>query len=267
MTSLPRDFAASSDDAWRRVQAAPGFLTEREARFLALAAAATPAEGAIVEIGSFKGKSTVGLASIAAQYALGKVIAVDPFTAPASTDPGLGGASSSYDEFCRTLATAGLTAFVEVHRMFSRELARGWNRPIRFLWIDGDHTYEGVKEDLDLFGPHLAAGAVVAMHDVLHTFPGPVRVFLEEVLRSDRFGPVGCCGSIGWGQYRPNDGSAPAFRVRRRALARRIEPLATISARGREPRGITKLRYKVYRASVPHGAVDPATWAAQVAIP
>ena len=105
MTSLPRDFAASSDDAWRRVQAAPGFLTEREARFLALAAAATPADGVILEIGSFKGKSTVGLASIAAQYALGKVVAVDPFTAPASTDASLDGAASSYDEFCRTLAT------------------------------------------------------------------------------------------------------------------------------------------------------------------
>ncbi|HUL04650.1 MAG TPA: class I SAM-dependent methyltransferase [Gemmatimonadales bacterium] len=267
MTTLPRDFTASCDDAWRRVQAAPGFLTEREARFLALVAAVTPAAGTILEIGSFKGKSTVGLASIVAQYGLGRVVAVDPFTAPASTDPGLGGAASSYDEFCRTVNAAGLTAYVEVHRMFSRDLARGWHRPIRFLWIDGDHTYEGVKEDIDLFGPHLADGAVVAMHDVLHTFPGPVRVFLEDVLRSDRFGPVGCCGSIGWAQYRPKDGAAPGFRVRRRALARRIEPLAAISARGREPSGIAKLRYQWYRASVPHGAVDPAAWAAQVTLP
>jgi len=266
MTSLPPDFATASERAWQRVLAAPGFLTEREARFLALAAAASPARGAILEIGSFKGKSTVGLASIAARYGLGKVVAVDPFTAPASTDPGLGGSASSYDEFCRTLSAAGLFEQVEVHRMFSRDLARGWNRPIRFLWIDGDHTYEGVKEDIELFGPHLADGGIVAFHDVLHTFPGPVRVFLEDVLRSDRYGPVGCCGSIGWAQYRPRDGTAPEARVRRRALARRIEPLAAISARGREPSGITKLRYQLYRASVPHSAVDPEVWAAQVAL-
>src|SRR5207247_307404 len=80
---------AAADEAWRLVSAAPGFLTEREARFLALAAACVPAQGVILEIGSFKGKSTVGLASVAARYRLGKVVAVDPHTAPSSTDPGL----------------------------------------------------------------------------------------------------------------------------------------------------------------------------------
>ena len=98
---MPQDFAPASDEAWQRVSAAPGFLSEREARFLALVAAAAPARGAILEIGSFKGKSTVGLASIAARYSLGRVIAVDPFTAPSSTDPSLGGSASSYDDFCR----------------------------------------------------------------------------------------------------------------------------------------------------------------------
>src|SRR5438309_2203134 len=135
------DFSAAADEAWRLVSAAPGFLTEREARFLALAAACVPAQGVILEIGSFKGKSTVGLASVAARYRLGKVVAVDPHTAPSSTDPGLGGQASSFDDFRHTLTRAGLTDHVEVHRKFSHELATRWDRPIRLLWIDGDHTY------------------------------------------------------------------------------------------------------------------------------
>src|SRR5437763_16959017 len=53
-------FRAVCDDAWRRVNDTPGFLSEREARFLMLAAPAAPPAGAIVEIGSFKGRSTVG---------------------------------------------------------------------------------------------------------------------------------------------------------------------------------------------------------------
>src|SRR5712692_6012999 len=97
--TLPPDFGAASDEAWARVRAAPGFLTEREARFLALVAAATTTRGVILEIGSFKGKSTVGLASVAARYGLGKVVAVDPFTAPSPTDPHLQGQSSSYEDF------------------------------------------------------------------------------------------------------------------------------------------------------------------------
>lgn len=239
---------------------APGFLTEREARFLALAAACTPARGVILEIGSFKGKSTVGLASVAARYRLGRVVAVDPHTAPSSTDPGLGSEASSFEAFQRTLARAGLTDHVEVHRTFSRELAINWNRPIRLLWIDGDHTYPGAKQDLDLFAPHLAPGGVVALHDVLHNFAGPIRVFVEDVLGSDRYGPAGCCGSIGWAQYRPVDGASARFREARQTLARRASRLIRLSERGRELRGVAKLRYKLCRALVPHGDADPSAW-------
>ncbi len=258
--TLPPDFRSAADEAWERVRVAPGFLTEREARFLALAAACTPGQGVMLEIGSFKGKSTVGLASIVARYGLGKVVAVDPHTAPSSTDPSLGGQSSSFDDFLQTLARAGLSEHVEVHRTFSRDLARGWSRPIRFLWIDGDHTYPGAKQDLDLFAPHLAPGGVVAFHDVLHNFAGPIRVFVEDVLGSDRYGPAGFCGSIGWAQYRPADGSSAYFRDRRRTLARRATRLIRLSERGRELRGAAKLRYKLWRALVPHGDVDPSTW-------
>ncbi len=258
---LPLDFPAAVDEAWSRVRVAPGFLTEREARFLALAAACTPARGVILEIGSFKGKSTVGLASIAARYHLGKVVAVDPHTAPSSTDPGLGGQASSFEDFQHTLARTGLTDHVEVHRKFSRELATAWNRPIRLLWIDGDHTYPGAKQDLDLFAPHLATGGVVALHDVLHNFAGPIRVFVEDVLGSDRYGPAGCCGSIGWAQYRPVDGGSARFRDGRRALARRAARLIRLSELGRDLRGVAKLRYKLQRALVPHGDVDPEVWA------
>jgi len=259
--TLPPDFKTAADEAWRLVSAAPGFLTEREARFLALAAACTPGRGVILEIGSFKGKSTVGLASIAARYQLGQVVAVDPHTAPSSTDPGLGSQTSSFEDFRHTLARAGLTDHVEVHRAFSRELAAGWNRPIRLLWIDGDHTYPGAKQDLDLFAPHLAPGGVVALHDVLHNFAGPIRVFVEDVLQSDRYGPAGLCGSIGWAQYRPADGGSLRFRDARQALARRAARLISLSERGRTLRGVAKLRYKLQRTLVPHGDVDPEAWA------
>lgn len=66
--TIPDDFPAVSDEAWMKMNAAPGFLTEREGRFLALAVACGPESGAILEIGSFKGKSTVGIATVARHY-------------------------------------------------------------------------------------------------------------------------------------------------------------------------------------------------------
>lgn len=255
---MPADLAAAIEEAWARVRAAPGYLTEREARFLALAAACSPAPGVILEIGSFKGKSTVGLASVATRCGLGKVVAVDPHTTPSVTDPDLRGQASSWDDFRATLRAAGLADAVEAHRAFSRDLARGWDRPIRLLWIDGDHTYAGAKEDLDLFRPHLSGGGIVAVHDVLHSFEGPVRVFVEELLGSDDFGPAGVCGSIGWAQYRPGDGAR--WRAGREGLARRARRLVPFVRDGRKPRGLDKLRYKLWRALVPHGAVEAQEW-------
>lgn len=260
--SVPPDLDAAIDEAWQRVQTAPGFLTEREGRFLALVAACAPAHGTILEIGSYKGKSTVGLASIAQRYGLGPVVAVDPHTAPAPTDYGHGSRQSSWDDFQTSLRRAGVEHSVEAHRAYSRELVRDWKRPIRFLWIDGDHTYNGAKADIDFFRRHLAPNAIVAFHDVLHSFEGPVRVFVEEVLESDDFGPAGLCGSIGWAQYLPGEGRR--WRAARTALARRAARLIPFVRDGRELQGFRKLRYKLWRALVPHGAVKPEEWMRQV---
>src|SRR5438876_6194102 len=73
--------------------APPGYLAEREARFLMLAAAGAPTAGAIVEIGSFKGRSTVGLAYVAQRYGLGG----GKGTRPHSSHPSL-----SYAVLCAT---------------------------------------------------------------------------------------------------------------------------------------------------------------------
>src|SRR5881409_1778577 len=97
-------------------------------------------------------------------------------TTPSATDPDLGTAQSSHDKFQENLRRAGVADVVDCRRAFSHEVARDWTRPIRLLWIDGDHVYEAVKRDLALFRPHLAPGAIVAMHDVLGTWPTAARV-------------------------------------------------------------------------------------------
>jgi MMP 1-O-methyltransferase len=262
--TLPTDFSQAADDAWRLIDAAPGFLTEREGRFLILASACAPAEGAILEIGSFKGKSTVGLAAIARHYELGTVVAVDPHTAPSETDPSLKGQTTTWDDFLSTLRLAGLESYVEAHRAFSEDLGRTWDRPLRMLWIDGDHTYKGVKLDVDLFSPFLVEGAIIAFHDTLHEFDGPMRVFVEQILESDRFGPAGFSGSIGWAQYRPNDGGDARFRRARLDLATRCKPVVNLLKTGRHPTGFKKLWFKLLRSRIPHDLPDAEAWVKRV---
>ncbi len=39
-------------------------------------------------------------------------------------------------------------------------------KQVDFLFLDGDHSYEGVKKDYELYAPLVAPGGVIAFHDV-----------------------------------------------------------------------------------------------------
>lgn len=259
---IPRDLNAVLDEAWQAARNIPGFLVEEEARFLGLIAACAPRSGTIFEIGSFKGKSTVMLAKVARHYGLGQVVAVDPHNFNSAeleehrTVPG----ASSYKEFLNNLEAAGVSSQVEVHRAFSSEIAAAWNRPIRFLWIDGDHGYQGAKADFDGFIHHLIPEGIVAFHDALHAFSGPIRVFVEDVLRSNQFGAAGFVHSIAWSQFRPEDGAL--FQAPRAALEQTAKRLIPFVKDDHQLRGFEKIRYKLNRSRVPRAAIEPREWAA-----
>ena len=258
-------FDAFADEVTALARGIDGYLTDREARFLALVAAYPTAAGVVLEIGSHKGKSTVILARAAAFGDAGPVVAVDPLTSPSPTDPDLKGATSVLPEFRGNLRRAGVEDLVEFHALTSAELAARWDpeRRIRLLWIDGDHTYDGARSDFEMFLPFLSDGAIVAFHDVLHRFEGPVRVFLESVLASGRFDPAGLCGSIGWAQFLGAAAPAPHHRARVR-LARKLQRLVPYS-RPQGTRGpLADLRYRLWRHRIPHAEVPPSAWLAQV---
>lgn len=51
-------------------------------------------------------------------------------------------------------------AFVRVKALFKA-------KPVDFAFIDGDHTYEGVKADFRLYGPLVRPGGLIGFHDIL----------------------------------------------------------------------------------------------------
>jgi predicted O-methyltransferase YrrM len=225
-----------------------GYLTDKEARFLTVLSACTPGNGVTLEIGSFKGKSTIIL-SKAEQEIRGEVniVAMDPLTSPSETDPD----NSSRDDFYGNLDRAGVKDVVEFYEQRSQELSDDWDRPIRLLWIDGDHTNEGVTSDIVNYVDYLEVGGVIAFHDVMH-FEGVSRAFAELILRSDKFGPAGIVGSIGWAQLRKPDSPDP-YKSMRVKLALGLERHALSARKGDS--GIRKIITKLHRSRVPHGDI------------
>lgn len=65
----------------------------------------------------------------------------------------------------------------------SNEAVKRWMLPIDVLFIDGDHTYEGVKDDWNNFSPFVKKGGRIYLHDCDATSPGVVQLWEELKLK------------------------------------------------------------------------------------
>ena len=57
-------------------------------------------------------------------------------------------------------------------------------QPVDFLFIDGDHTYEGVRADFEMYSPLVRGGGLIALHDIVEgssELVGGVPGFWREV--------------------------------------------------------------------------------------
>lgn len=61
----------------------------------------------------------------------------------------------------------------------SSNIAAEYDWTVKVLFIDGDHTYEGCKADIDAWYPHMAEDGVMLFHDCDATSPGVVKAVHE----------------------------------------------------------------------------------------
>ena len=64
------------------------------------------------------------------------------------------------------------------HDVFDK--VRDITEKIDFLFIDGDHSYEGCKKDVALYMPLLKSGGIIAFHDIGWA-EGVVKVINDDV--------------------------------------------------------------------------------------
>lgn len=141
-----------------------------------------PVEGAIVEIGAWKGLTTSYLATACRVRRRGRVYAVDTFAGTKEGGEVYGAAAalggSTLPVFRKRIRRTGLDRFVMPLVGWSHAAARQYTgEPIRLLFIDADHSYEGVMRDYDCWQPLVARGGLVVFHD--YAMPG-VRQFVHD---------------------------------------------------------------------------------------
>ncbi len=166
-----------------RAETAQGFMPPDEGLALHEAglAATTAVPGApLVEIGSWCGKSGIYLG--AAARAGGTVLlAVDHHRGSEENqtgwehhDPDVVDANTGLIDTLPLLRSALHEAGVERHVVVvvgrSPVVARYWNTPLAFCFIDGGHGVEPARHDFEGWAGHVAPGGTLAIHDV---FPDP----------------------------------------------------------------------------------------------
>jgi len=150
----------------------PSWTSIAEREVLARLAEQVPAGGTIVEIGALYGGMTIVMGQANPEA---WITVIDNFSwTPIQERP------ASKAELLRNTTEFGVTK-VDVLEGDSREIGRTWTTPIDLLWIDGGHSFEFVRADLENFAPW---AQVVALHDYDNQFWPDIRRAVEEFMQT-----------------------------------------------------------------------------------
>lgn len=181
----------------RSVDAVDGWMSPDQARALYDAAAACSAGAQIVEIGSFRGRSTIVLASAAAPGV--DVVAIDPHAGndrgPDEIDGFVDEAAEDHDVFKANLAAAGVADRVRHVRAMSDAAHADVTGDIDVLYIDGAHRYAPARQDIDEWGRRVRPGGAMLIHDSFSSV-GVTLAIVRELFAGTRFRYVGRARSM-----------------------------------------------------------------------
>jgi len=179
-----------------------GYLSTPKVRLLYQTALGLGAPGAIAEIGSWKGKSTVAL-SLAVRrsgrddrvYAIDHHAGIAEDTGTDTYTP----QGSTWPVFLETIRAAGVEDLVHPLRMDSLAGARWLSEHsvrLKFLLVDGAHDEQSVTNDLGAFFPLVLPGGLVALDDAKPDgyCPGVHRAYQRVIEKETR--PLEWAGSL-----------------------------------------------------------------------
>lgn len=125
---------------------------------------ASQARGIIVEIGSFQGRSTIGLAKGSKLGNNNMVYAVDKWSN--NIVNGTKDVVNRKENFINNLKSSQVQNIVTPIHSTSNEAFDRWDKKIGMIFIDGDHSYQGVKNDIR-WCDFVIPGGIIAFHDYL----------------------------------------------------------------------------------------------------
>jgi predicted O-methyltransferase YrrM len=124
----------------------------------------------VVEIGVYEGASAAALAR--AMRPGQELHLIDPFGEAPDALPA--GWAATERATRRVVARAARSSGPRItwHVALSQEVGRRWTVPADLVFVDGDHSKEGVRADWEAWSPHVRPGGHLVFHDARLGVPG-----------------------------------------------------------------------------------------------
>ena len=205
----------SFDDAFAKAHDIEGWLTEAQARRLWDCARRVPPGGRVVEIGSFRGRSAVVIASALAEGA--ELTAIDPHEGsdrgPQEIAPEAERGDADFEAFHANLERAGVAGRVGHLRMRS---TAPYEMPgaVDMLYVDGAHRFGPARSDMTRWGGLVREGGTMLVHDSFSSI-GVTLATLSAITFGSRWRYAGRTSSLAEYVREPMTGFARAANVAR----------------------------------------------------
>jgi predicted O-methyltransferase YrrM len=181
--------------AHKKPENVPGLIRNEDGLLLESVAEAVQAGQCIIEIGPFTGKSTCFMARGAKRAGSVDddihIYSIDPWELLDSPISGTGltiarTREEAHELFRENVKKCGFSEIVTEFHGFGRDAAARWNspQPIGMVYVDGNHKYLAVKQDIADWAPKLEVGGYMVFDD----YNSPqVRRAVDELAKAGGF--------------------------------------------------------------------------------
>ena len=182
----------SLQETMKLVADVEGWMSPGQGATLFDSATNCPKDGRIVEIGSFRGRSTIVLATAADPSV--EIVAIDPHAGndrgPQEIDGFADEAADDHAVFTANLIAAGVADRVRHVREFSDTALDLVDGSVDVLYVDGAHRYGPALADIRAWGDRVSDGGTMLIHDSFSSI-GVTLAILRHLVFSRRFRYVG----------------------------------------------------------------------------
>jgi predicted O-methyltransferase YrrM len=218
--SLKTPALRAASHLWRRIHwsSGDGMMPPHQLLAIYRLAAELTGPGDVVELGSWTGLTTCYLGTACRLRGSGRTWGVDTFEGTKEGDGPYASIakfedSSTLTAFRTRVEKAGLTDVIEPLVGYTNEVASRYpGGPIRMLFIDADHSYEGVRSDFELWAPYVVPDGLIVFHDYSLPAFGVSRFVDNEVV------------TLPWIDASPGLVTENVFAVRKRASGPVVAP-------------------------------------------